>query len=187
MGRWPLPARILAATATTVDLRWRNGLTASISSGSATGSHTYEFDVPTARLAVAQGRWGLCAARRHPRATWARDLGCWRSACGTSGSQTFGGRSPFIPVLEITISDAGQVYVRGLRRFARRGDDAAQGRPASAIARSGKMGAMPEIWTNGWLHAACKRRAESTGFGRREPSAWSSEPRAAPRVSDGNL
>ena len=85
--------------------KWFDGL---ISSGSATGSHTYEFDVPTARLAVRNdagalvpldasegnlgaGSWVLALRLRHE---WQPNI--WREVA-------------FIPVLEITISDAGQV------------------------------------------------------------------------------
>ena len=104
-GPWPLPARFLGDGRGPEVAKWFDGL---ISSGSATGSHTYEFDVPTARLAVRNdagafvpldasegdlgaGSWVLALRLRHE---WQPNI--WREVA-------------FIPVLEITISDTGQV------------------------------------------------------------------------------
>ena len=104
-GPWPLPARFLDDGRGPAVAKWFDGL---ISSGSATGSQTYEFDVPTARLAIRNdagafvplnasegdlgaGTWVLAIRLRHE---WQPNI--WREVA-------------FIPALEITISDAGQV------------------------------------------------------------------------------
>ena len=85
--------------------KWFAGL---VSSGSATDSHTYEFDVPAARLAVRNdagafvplsasdgnlgvGSWVLAIRLRHE---WQPNI--WRDVA-------------VIPVLAITVSDAGEI------------------------------------------------------------------------------
>ncbi|MCY3913765.1 MAG: hypothetical protein OXG43_11055 [Chloroflexi bacterium] len=104
-GPWPLPARFMGGGRGPEVAKWIGGL---LSAGSATARHTYEFDVPTARLAVRNdagayvpvsasdgdlgaGSWVLAIRLRHE---WRP--GAWRDEA-------------FIPVLRFTLSEAGEV------------------------------------------------------------------------------
>ena len=104
-GPWRIPARFLGDGRGPEVAKWFDGL---ISPGSATDSHSYEFDVPTARFAVRNdagafvpldasegdlgtGSWVLAIRLRHE---WQPNV--WREVA-------------FIPVLEITVSDAGKI------------------------------------------------------------------------------
>ncbi len=104
-GPWALPTRFQGQGRGPEITKWFGGL---IASGSATSSHTYEFDVPASRLAVRSdsgslvplptsqselgvGSWVLAIRLRHE---WQPNH--WREAA-------------FMPVLAITVSAAGEV------------------------------------------------------------------------------
>ncbi len=104
-GPWAIPRRFLGRGRGPEVAKWFAGL---ISSGSATSSHTYRFDLPASSLAVRNdigafvpldssdgeigpGSWVLALRLRHE---W--QPGYWREAA-------------FIPVMRIDISDTGEI------------------------------------------------------------------------------
>ena len=104
-GPWAIPARFLDGGRGPEVARWFAGL---IGSGSATSTHTYEFDVPAATLAVRDergtfvpleasegelgvGSWVLALRLQHE---WQPNI--WREAA-------------FIPVMKFQVSEAGEV------------------------------------------------------------------------------
>ena len=104
-GPWAIPTKLLDHGRGPEVSKWFGGL---ISSGAAKSAHTYAFDVPASTLAVRNERGALV-----PLAASEGDLGAgsWVLAIRLQHElrPNYWREAAFIPVLKITVSDAGEV------------------------------------------------------------------------------